>query len=129
MRNSKFDILFESVLDDIEASASGNSSHKLADNILDKSLDNQFNQDSNKRYRIGFPLMTTYVTYAKNMNILFERYEYFLEMLRVQHFTDDYVVRVIFSYNSGKSYASYCESLEEFINTTKSIWHELHENN
>ena len=129
MRNSKFDILFESVLDDIEASASGNSSNKLADSILGKSLDNQFNQDSNKRYRIGFPLMTTNATYAQNMNIFFERYEYFLEMLRLQHFTDDYVVRVIFSYNSGKSYASYCESLEEFINTAKSIWHELHENN
>ena len=121
MRNSEFDILFESVLDDIEASASGNSSNKLADSILDKSLDNQFNQDSNKHYRIGFPLMTTNATYAQNIDIFFKRYEYFLEMLRLQHFTDDYVVRVIFSYNNGKSYASYCESLEEFTNIAKSI--------
>lgn len=53
-------------------------------------------------------------------------YESFLEIMTHQHFTKDYVVRVIFNYNKIDKYASYCESPEDFKKTVNAIGAELH---
>ena len=120
--------LNESILDDIEATDKGRSVKKLADKAQ-KIVDSPFNESGNKRYRIGCPFMTTNDNFKQKRDIICMLYENFLEVLRIQHFTKDYVARVIFTYNNRQKYASYCENLEEFEKTVDMICAELHNNN
>lgn len=127
MRNSSYNKLDESILDRMEASSDGASAKKLADKI--GTSDSQFNPSGNKRYRIGCPFMTTNDNFISHKSVVCNLYENFLEVLRLQHFTKDYIARVIFSYNSGQSYAAYCENDEKFAETVDMICAEVHKNN
>ena len=120
--------LNESILDDIEATGKGRSAEKLADKAK-KIADSQFNETGTKCYRIGCPYMTTNDNFKQKRDVVCMLYENFLEVLRIQHFTKDYVARVIFSYNHGSKYASYCEDIEHFRKTVDMICAELHDNN
>ena len=124
MREDTFNRLFESVLDDLDAVEQGSSARKLADVTAIRPED-MFNQTGNKRYRIACPWRTEKGYYDDVRPQIVRLYENFLEILMHQHFTRDFVARVVFRYNNGESYAAYCETPEEFEKTTVAIGCEL----